>query len=132
MKIKALATQLVFDGSRAVGVEYLQDGAKTFVGAEREVILAGGTINSPQLLMLSGIGDPAELEAHGIAVKVPLSGVGKNLPKDQRYKVELTTLDTQYLPDVHVQQYNSVKGKVLAVAQSFGTAPTPNGRSTVS
>ena len=79
VEIKALATQLVFDGTRAVGVEYLQDGAKAFVGVEREVILAGGTINSPQLLMLSGIGDPVELGAHGIAVKVPLSGVGKNL-----------------------------------------------------
>ena len=79
VKIQALATQVVFDRARAVGVEYLQGGAKAFVGVEREVILAGGTINSPQLLMLSGIGDPVELEAHGIAVKVPLSGVGKNL-----------------------------------------------------
>jgi choline dehydrogenase/4-pyridoxate dehydrogenase len=47
--------------------------------AEREVILAGGVINSPQLLMLSGIGDPAELAAHGIETQVPLPGVGKNL-----------------------------------------------------
>jgi choline dehydrogenase/4-pyridoxate dehydrogenase len=47
--------------------------------AEREVILAGGAINSPQLLMLSGIGDPAELAAHRIPVKLALKGVGKNL-----------------------------------------------------
>jgi choline dehydrogenase/4-pyridoxate dehydrogenase len=47
--------------------------------AEREVILAGGAINSPQLLMLSGIGDPAELKAHDIAVTAALKGVGQNL-----------------------------------------------------
>src|SRR6185312_12038142 len=49
------------------------------VHAAREVILAGGVINSPQVLMLSGIGDPDGLRAHGIGVKAPLSGVGKNL-----------------------------------------------------
>jgi 4-pyridoxate dehydrogenase len=76
---KALAMGLLFEGNRVAGVEYVQDGAKTVVRAEREVILAGGSINSPQLLMLSGIGDPEELEDHGIAVKVPLRGVGKNL-----------------------------------------------------
>jgi 4-pyridoxate dehydrogenase len=77
--IKALATGLVFEGNRVAGVEYVADGMKAVVRAEREVILAGGSINSPQLLMLSGIGDPEELNAHGIAVKVPLRGVGKNL-----------------------------------------------------
>jgi choline dehydrogenase-like flavoprotein len=76
---KALATGLLFEGNRVAGVEYVHDGAKTVVRAEREVILAGGSINSPQLLMLSGIGDPEELAAHGIAVKVPLRGVGENL-----------------------------------------------------
>ena len=76
---RALATRLVFEGTRAVGVEYLQDGAKVLVRAEREVILAGGSINSPQLMMLSGLGDPDELATHGIAVKAPLRGVGRNL-----------------------------------------------------
>lgn len=54
-------------------------GETVQVRASREVLLAGGVINSPQLLMLSGIGDPVELRAHAIEVKVPLSGVGKNL-----------------------------------------------------
>ena len=54
-------------------------GEAVVARAEREVILAGGVINSPQLLMLSGIGDPEELAAHGIAPAVPLRGVGKNL-----------------------------------------------------
>jgi 4-pyridoxate dehydrogenase len=69
----------VLDGCRATGVEYLDHGSPTVVQARREVILAGGTINSPQLLMLSGIGDPDELKAHEIGVKVALSGVGRNL-----------------------------------------------------
>jgi 4-pyridoxate dehydrogenase len=75
----ALATRIIFDGRRAVGVEYLHGGAQRIAHAEREVILAGGVINSPQLLMLSGIGDPDELAAHDITVAVPLPGVGRNL-----------------------------------------------------
>jgi 4-pyridoxate dehydrogenase len=74
-----LATRVMLEGRRAVGVEYVKRGEKTLVRAGREVILAAGVINSPQLLMLSGIRDPAELRAHGIAVQVPLKGVGKNL-----------------------------------------------------
>ncbi len=77
--VHALATRLIFAGRRAVGVEYSQYGRTLTARAEREVILCGGVINSPQLLMLSGIGDPDELGAHGIAVKVALPGVGKNL-----------------------------------------------------
>jgi 4-pyridoxate dehydrogenase len=77
--VNALATRIVFDGHRAVGIEYLQNGERHVARAEREVLLAGGVINSPQLLMLSGIGNPAELNAHSIDVRVALPGVGKNL-----------------------------------------------------
>jgi choline dehydrogenase/4-pyridoxate dehydrogenase len=77
--VRALATRLLFSGTRAVGVEYLRHGRRVTARAEREVILSGGVINSPQLLMLSGIGDPEELRAHGVAVKVALPGVGRNL-----------------------------------------------------
>ena len=79
VEIEALATKIVFDGRRAAGVEYIQRGETVTAHAEREVILCGGVINSPQLLLLSGIGDPAELAAHDIAVKAALPGVGKNL-----------------------------------------------------
>jgi choline dehydrogenase/4-pyridoxate dehydrogenase len=75
----ALATRIVFDGRRAAGVEYERRGERRIARAEREVILAGGVINSPQLLMLSGIGDPDALSAHGIAVTAALAGVGRNL-----------------------------------------------------
>jgi choline dehydrogenase/4-pyridoxate dehydrogenase len=75
----ALTTKVIFDRSRAVGIQYIKNGATVTAHAEREVILCGGVINSPQLLMLSGIGDPAELAQHGIAVQAALPGVGKNL-----------------------------------------------------
>ncbi len=78
--VGARVNRIVLDGHRAVGVEYVSAAGETSRAyAGREVILAGGAINSPQLLMLSGIGDPEELGAHGIATKVPLPNVGKNL-----------------------------------------------------
>ena len=73
------ALRIVLENGRATGVEVLRNGQREIIAARREVVLAGGTFNSPQLLMLSGIGDPAELSAHGIAVQHPLPGVGKNL-----------------------------------------------------
>jgi choline dehydrogenase/4-pyridoxate dehydrogenase len=75
----ALATSIALGGNRAQGIAYVQGGESHVAHAEREVILAGGAINSPQLLMLSGIGDPAHLGKHGIATRVPLKGVGQNL-----------------------------------------------------
>jgi choline dehydrogenase/4-pyridoxate dehydrogenase len=75
----ALATRIVLEGNRAIGVEYVQQGKLLVAAAEREVILCGGVINSPQLLMLSGIGDPEMLQEHNIRTTVPLRGVGRNL-----------------------------------------------------
>jgi len=79
VEVNALATRILFEGRRAVGVEYLKGTEHFTVRAEREVILAGGVINSPQLLMLSGIGDPDVLCSHEIPVQAPLPGVGQNL-----------------------------------------------------
>jgi 4-pyridoxate dehydrogenase len=79
VETNALAAKILFEGHRAVGVEYLKRNEFRVVRADREVILAGGVINSPQLLMLSGIGDPETLRAHEIPVNVPLPGVGQNL-----------------------------------------------------
>ena len=76
---EALATRVVFEGKRAIGIEYAHGGQTTIARADREVLLAGGVINSPQLLMLSGVGDPDQLRTHRIAVQAPLKGVGKNL-----------------------------------------------------
>ncbi len=77
--VRVLVTRIVFDGSRAVGIEYGAGGKTCVAYADRELVLSGGVINSPQLLMLSGIGDPQELSTHGIAVRAALPGVGKNL-----------------------------------------------------
>lgn len=102
VKLDCLATRVVFDADdtdRAIGVEYLEgprlyrahtepsgaDGRRGMVRARREVILAGGAFNTPQLLMLSGIGPADELLRHGIPVRRDLPGVGSNL--QDRYEV---------------------------------------------
>ncbi|HEX4507883.1 MAG TPA: GMC family oxidoreductase N-terminal domain-containing protein, partial [Alphaproteobacteria bacterium] len=75
----AHATRIIFEGKRAVGVAYVKGGREEQVWASREVILSGGALNSPQLLMLSGIGDGDHLKSHGIETLVDLKGVGRNL-----------------------------------------------------
>jgi choline dehydrogenase len=75
----ALVTRLLFEGTRTVGVEYLHEGALHQVRVDREVILSAGAFDSPKLLMLSGIGDAAQLQALGISVVADLPGVGQNL-----------------------------------------------------
>jgi choline dehydrogenase len=75
----ARANQLLFEGSRCVGVEYLHEGEVKTVRAEREVIVSGGTLESPKLLMLSGIGNADDLRGLGIKPVVHLPGVGQNL-----------------------------------------------------
>lgn len=75
----ALATRVLFEGTRAVGIEFEQGGKLRQVRARREVILSGGSINSVQLLKLSGIGPAEELKSHGIAVLADRPGVGANL-----------------------------------------------------
>ncbi|HKI43285.1 MAG: GMC family oxidoreductase N-terminal domain-containing protein [Mycobacterium sp.] len=75
----ATATRVVVDGARAVGVEYERDGQQCVAHARREVILCGGAVNSPQLLMLSGIGDRDHLTEHGIDTVHHSPDVGRNL-----------------------------------------------------
>src|SRR5215469_12302618 len=75
----ALSEKIVVDEKRAVAVQFRQAGELKTARARREIILCGGAINSPQLLMLSGIGPAAHLAQHGIAVAQDLPGVGQNL-----------------------------------------------------
>jgi choline dehydrogenase len=70
---------VIFEGRRAIGVEYVQAGHRQTMHADREVILCGGAYNSPQLLMLSGIGPADDLAKHGIVTIQDLPGVGRNL-----------------------------------------------------
>jgi len=79
IECEAFVDRILFDGKTAQGVEFTQQGEKHTVKALKEVILCGGTFNSPQALMLSGIGDKEELQQHGIDVVHDLPGVGKNL-----------------------------------------------------
>ena len=79
VRTRAHATSIVFEGQRAVGVAYHRRGSVRQARAEREVILSAGAVNSPQLLMLSGIGPAAALERVGVAVRVDLPGVGQDL-----------------------------------------------------
>ena len=74
----AIASKIVMDGKRAVGVDVVRAGRQWRVRAGREVLIAAGSVNSPKLLELSGIGDPALLASHGIAVVQPLPAVGEN------------------------------------------------------
>lgn len=71
--------RIVFEGKRACGVEFKRDGVMVTARAQREIVLSAGVYGSPQLLMLSGVGDEAHLQAHGIPCVANISGVGKNL-----------------------------------------------------
>ena len=79
LRMHAQVRRILFDGKCATGVEYQQRGKTVRAKARREVILSGGAVNSPQLLMLSGIGDGAQLQQHGIAPIVDAPAVGRNL-----------------------------------------------------
>ncbi|MFC3173735.1 GMC family oxidoreductase [Novosphingobium bradum] len=76
---EALVEKVLLDGRRATGIAYVRHGRRVVAEAGREVILAGGAINSPQLLMLSGIGPAAHLRDKGVAVVHDLPAVGQNL-----------------------------------------------------
>ena len=77
--VKAQVNRIVFDGRRAVAVEYERGGGSEHADAGREVILSAGAVNSPHILQLSGVGAPEHLNRAGIAVRHALPGVGQNL-----------------------------------------------------
>eukprot|EP00057_Strongylocentrotus_purpuratus_P034775 XP_796478.2 PREDICTED: choline dehydrogenase, mitochondrial-like [Strongylocentrotus purpuratus] len=76
---KSLCDRVLFEGTKATGIEFTCKKVKKFARASQEVILSGGAINSPQLLMLSGVGNADDLKALGIPVVAHLPGVGQNL-----------------------------------------------------
>jgi choline dehydrogenase-like flavoprotein len=76
---EAMSTRILFEGRRAIGVEYLQGGERKQVKASREVLLSAGALQSPQLLMLSGVGPADHLREHGIDVVLDSPGVGAQL-----------------------------------------------------
>ncbi|XP_023647353.1 choline dehydrogenase, mitochondrial [Paramormyrops kingsleyae] len=78
-QVRCLTTKILFQGSKAFGVEYIQNGEKKKAFAEKQVILSGGAINSPQVLMLSGVGNADDLKKLDIPIVSHLPGVGSNL-----------------------------------------------------
>ena len=91
---KAHATKVIFDGKRAVGVAYRQGKEDKEVRADKEVILCGGAFQSPQLLMLSGVGRSQDITPHGISMQHELPGVGQNLQDHLDFVMGYKTKDT--------------------------------------
>lgn len=86
----AIVTRLVIEGRRVIGVEYVSGRHVARVRANREVVLCAGAVDSPRLLMLSGIGPADDLRAHGIAVAVDRPGVGRNLQDHPKLSIRWT------------------------------------------
>ena len=92
IQANALTTSLILDGKRCVGVRYTSGGETREARADREVIVSAGSINSPQLLELSGIGQPELLQGLGIEVRHGLEGVGENLRDHYAPRMKWTVL----------------------------------------
>ena len=78
-KINITVDKVIFENKKAIGIEYIDKGKRVFCRGNKEIILSSGAVNSPQILMRSGIGDSEEIKKHGIEVVHELKGVGKNL-----------------------------------------------------
>lgn len=96
----AHAARVVTDRHRAVGVEVIRNGVRERITARREVVLCAGAIQSPQLLQLSGIGDPGLLQRHGIAVVAALPGVGSNLQDHLQVRPSFRCRGVETLNDI--------------------------------
>jgi 4-pyridoxate dehydrogenase len=116
---KAYATRVLLEGTRATGVEYVQRGQTIQAAAAREVILAGGTFNSPQLLMLSGIGPAAQLREHNIQTVADLP-VGKNLQDHLAVMINFTRPNAGTFRDE--MRFDRMAVSMLR-AYFFGTGP---------
>jgi choline dehydrogenase-like flavoprotein len=105
----ALSEKIVIEGKRAVAVTYRQGGELKTVRAQREIILCGGAINSPQLLMLSGVGPADHLAQHGIAVVQDLPGVGQNLQDHYSAPIKLKARLPVTVNDVMLSNLRKLK-----------------------
>ena len=128
---RALAHKIVFTDGRASGVQYRdRSGHVQTVTARKEVILCGGAINSPQLLMLSGIGDAAHLAASGITVRHDLPGVGRNLQDHLQARLVYRCNEPTLNDEVRTWagrariglQYLATRGGPMSMAASHATA----------
>ena len=125
----AQTEKVLLDGRRAIGVRVKRNGQVQDIHARCEVILSAGAIGSPQILMLSGIGDPEELAPHGIELRVDLRGVGKNLQDHLQarpvFKTDLSTINTEannlFKQGMIALQYALTQRGPMTMAASLGT-----------
>ena len=125
----AQTEKVLFKDKRAIGVYIKRQGSMESVHARKEVILSAGAIGSPQILMLSGIGDPEELSPHGIEVRAALTGVGKNLQDHLQarpvFKTNLSTINTEansiFKQGLMALQYALTQRGPMTMAASLGT-----------
>jgi choline dehydrogenase len=126
---RAQSEKVLIDGNRVTGVRCTINGKSVDVSARREVVLSAGSIGSPQLLMLSGIGDALELQPHGIDVLHHLPGVGKNLQDHLQarpvFKCRASTINTEtgnmFQLAAIAFQYALKRSGPMAMAASLGT-----------
>jgi choline dehydrogenase len=115
----ACVTRLLFDANRVVGVEFLEDGSLHRVRVAREVVVASGAINSPRLLMLSGIGGAAALRHHGIPVVTDLPGVGANLQDHLKLSIRWKGKTTLPASTVTAGLFTTASGKTPCELQFY-------------
>ncbi|MEO1026297.1 MAG: GMC family oxidoreductase N-terminal domain-containing protein [Pseudomonadota bacterium] len=124
------AERIEFDGARATGIKVIHKGVPKTIRARREIILSSGSLASPQLLMVSGIGDPDMLRPHGVDVRAALPGVGKNLQDHLQarpvYKTSLSTINTEinslFKQGLIALHYAATRTGPMTMAASLGTA----------
>src|SRR5579883_2386972 len=95
---QAFVTRIIFEGAKAIGVEYVKDGQQQLAYIHNEIILSAGAISSPKILMLSGIGNENELAKFGISVVANVSEVGQNLHDDLFVSVGFSIPQTKEVP----------------------------------
>lgn len=122
---QACASRILFEGDRAAGVEYRRAGRAMRVRAAREVVVCAGTLQSPQLLELSGIGQPARLASFGIPVVAAVPGVGENLRDHLQVRIAARARDVTTLNDLmwstprklrEIARYAVTRGGLLSSA----------------
>ena len=100
IETSALAQRILFDGRRAAGVEYRQNGALRTVRARKEILISSGAYNSPQLLQLSGVGPAELLKSHGIDVVLDAPGVGNDLQDHMQVRIVMRCAQPITLNDI--------------------------------
>lgn len=126
--MEANAERIIFDGKRAVAVQFSRAGASVRAKAAREIILAAGSVKSPQLLMLSGVGDAGPLAEHGLETVQHLPGVGQNL--QDHYGGQITWKCNQPITmnDVMLSRFRQMKAGLRWLLTRSGPLSVPAGQ----